>query len=374
MMVISPIRIPNLVLDFITSNFFVLPHPLSLSLPFYIGNYVELIETKPPIRLERLRQANIPNAYQPPVDLQALGSGLRSMSRRRDSQISIRSRHRMSRANSTLNTHDIAVVNSNCNINDKNQTSFSKLNGSMIKQRLKQIKLPKLPFNFGRNTKLPCEQSRNDDVIVSKISNNTTKQNRDEGNSETIDCRGFCSPKLKSKRNSKYHLRNNHGVDDDELDEENEETDNSDCIDDETDIDLSDDDLVSEDNQSKNKISILYQHPKFPHLRGSTRYSLNESSLSTAVHYKKYSHSESDLFKKIPVLSASSILLSSSSSFNDSSDNRNRKQHLGMFHKSRKKLMRESYQAMNKSKCSLEFSSFPNIENNPSIIVENVST
>ncbi|KAK4471213.1 hypothetical protein MN116_004662, partial [Schistosoma mekongi] len=338
------------------------------------GNYLELTETPPPIRLERLRQANIPKAYQPSVDLQVLGSGLRSMSRRRESQISLRSRHRMSQTNSMLNTHDTAVVNSNCNMNDKNQTSFSKLNGSLIKQRLKQIKLPKLPFNFGRNTKSPCEQIKNDDVIISKISINTTKQDRDEENSETIDCRGFCSPKLKSKRNSKYHVQNNDDGDDDELDEENEETDNSDCIDDETDSDLSDDDLVSEDNQSKNNISILCQQSEFPHFRQSTRHSLNESSLSTAVHYKKCSHSESDLFKKIPVLSSSSILLSSSSSsFNDSSHCRNRKQHLGMLYKSRKKLMRESYQAINKSKCSLEFNSFPNIENNESLIIEQVT-
>lgn len=104
-----------------------------------------MIETKPPIKLQRLRQANLPKAYQPPVDLQTLGSGLRAMGRRRESQTSLRGRHRMSRTssihNSVPDTHGITVVNSNINTNDKNQISFSKLNGNLIKQRLKQIKV-----------------------------------------------------------------------------------------------------------------------------------------------------------------------------------------------------------------------------------------
>ncbi|VDO98596.1 unnamed protein product [Schistosoma margrebowiei] len=155
----------------------------------FYGNNLELIETKPPFKLQRLRQANLPKAYQPPVDLQTLGSGLRAMGRRRESQTSLRGRHRMSRTssihNSVPNSHGITVVNSNINANDKNQTSFSKLNGNLIKQRLKQIKLPKLSFNFGRNMRSTHEQGGNEVPIIPENVNNT-KEVRDESISETI--------------------------------------------------------------------------------------------------------------------------------------------------------------------------------------------
>ncbi|CAH8561145.1 unnamed protein product [Schistosoma haematobium] len=352
------------------------------------GNNLELIETKPPIKLQRLRQANLPKAYQPPVDLQTLGSGLRAMGRRRESQTSLRGRHRMSRTssihNSVQDTHGITVVNTN----DKNQISFSKLNGNLIKQRLKQIKLPKLPFNFGRNMRSTYEQGGNEVPIVPENVNNT-KQIRDESISETIDCRGLCSPKFKLKHNKNdiYNKDDDHeDEDDDEIDEETEDTDNSDCIDDETDIELTDDDPASEDNQSKNRLSMFYQESKFPKFRRSIHHNINESftrkqimasqlfksSTASGAHYKQYSQSEPDLCKKIPVLLT---LSSTSSSFNDLSGSHFRQeQQSKMLYKPRKKLMRESYRAMNKSKISLELNRFPNAEDSESesIIVANV--
>uniref|UniRef100_A0A094ZQ48 Uncharacterized protein n=1 Tax=Schistosoma haematobium TaxID=6185 RepID=A0A094ZQ48_SCHHA len=296
------------------------------------GNNLELIETKPPIKLQRLRQANLPKAYQPPVDLQTLGSGLRAMGRRRESQTSLRGRHRMSRTssihNSVQDTHGITVVNSNINTNDKNQISFSKLNGNLIKQRLKQIKLPKLPFNFGRNMRSTYEQGGNEVPIVPENVSNT-KQVRDESISETI---------------------------------------------------------ASEDNQSKNRLSMFYQESKFSRFRQSIHHNINESftrkqimasqlfksSTASGAHYKQYSQSEPDLCKKIPVLLT---LSSTSSSFNDLSGSHFRQeQQSKMLYKPRKKLVRESYRAMNKSKISLELNRFPNVEDSESesIIVANV--
>lgn len=177
------------------------------------------------------------------------------------------------------------------------------------------------------------------------------------------DCRGLCSPKFKLKHNKNdiYNKDDDHEDedDDDEIDEETEDTDNSDCIDDETDIELTDDDPASEDNQSKNRLSMFYQESTFPRFRQSIHHNINESftrkqimasqlfksSTASGAHYKQYSQSEPDLCKEIPVL-----LTLSSTSFNDLSGSHFRlEQQSKMLYKPRKKLVRESYRAMNVS-------------------------
>ncbi|CAH8498778.1 unnamed protein product [Schistosoma turkestanicum] len=369
-----------------------------------VGNKLELIEINPPLKLQRLRQANLPKAYQPTIDLHSLGSGLRAMGRRRESQISQHSRRRMSRTHSihdsVPNIHSIKTIQSTTihTDDDNNQlASFSKLNGNLIKQRLKQIKLPKISFNFGRNMRSTVEQSGNEEpTILEKVNN--TEQVKDESKSETIDCRGFCSPKLKLKHKNKNHIHtknddhnddednNDVDVDDDdddgERDEETEDTDNSHCTGDETDIDLTDDDSLSEDNhhQSKNRLITTYQlSTEFPKFRRSTYHSVDESYthknhivpialhqslFSTSIaQWRKYSHSESDLLKKFPVFTLSST----SSSYNNYSPGSHCQQNRQ--YKSRKKLMRESYQAINKSKLSLELNRTIGDNKNESTII-----
>nr|CAH8849429.1 unnamed protein product [Trichobilharzia regenti]CAH8849435.1 unnamed protein product [Trichobilharzia regenti] len=339
-----------------------------------IGRHLELTETKPPNKLERLRQANIPKAYQPPVDLHTLGYGLRALGRRRESTVSLRSRHRTSRASSIqpaqLDTDDASAdVMNKEDENARDETSFGGLNKNVIKQRLRQIKLPKLPFNFGRNTRSTSEQNRGKNLPIVAEKSNNAKQDRGEPDSEIADCAQFCSPKFKSKRNNNnpvfngdddYNYDDADEDDDDDLDEEDEATDNSDRIDGEDDVDLSDEDSLSEDNQSTIKIPILY-----PLFRRSTFHGAHEAlQCKQAMSYspslkqaysKQYSHSESDISK----------LLTSSTpvSFRDCMDDQQKRQ-LETISKSRKRLLKKSYQAISKSKLSLQLNRFPNVGQN----------
>ncbi|CAH8527222.1 unnamed protein product [Heterobilharzia americana] len=343
-----------------------------------IGRYLELTETKPPNKLERLRQAGVPKEYQPSINLHTLGSGLRGMGRRRESVVSLRSRYRISRATSiqdaVLDTDGgVVMINPDVNIDDqnaKNQVSLAKMNTNTIKQRLKQIKFPKLPFNFGRHMRSTSGQSRAEEVQIIPEKFNNLKQEKDEPDSEIADCRQFCSPKFKLKRNNNNRIYVGADVDyddadDDDLDEEDDETENSDAMDSEEDIALSDEDSVSEDSQLANKMSTLYQYSKYPAFRRSTYHGVHESSgceqaiqsspLSSGSvlrtpHYKRYSHSESDINKRMTALSSSCDLIG-----------HEQKKQSETPLKLLKKSIRESYQAISKSKLSLQLTSVEKI-------------